>query len=78
MKSVTTGKLKWLVPAALSALCIAPTFISYQQYLYRWDDAEYLRRSIGVSQAFWSGNLHGLIQSMVSNRPPAMTLMGIP
>ncbi len=72
------GKLKWMLTAALFALCIGPTFISYQPYLYQWDDAEYLQRSIALSQAFWGGNFKGILSAMVSIRPPAMTLLGIP
>ena len=52
-------------------------FISYQPYVFEWDDSEYLLRSIAVSRAFWSGNVHGL-GAMVSIRPPAMTLLGLP
>lgn len=72
------GKSKWLVAAALFAFCVAPTFISYQPYLFRWDDSDYLLRSIAVSRAFWSGDVHGLGVAMVSIRPPAMTLLGLP
>ena len=72
------GKAKCLVPSALFAFCGAPTFISYQPYLFRWDDADHLQRSIAVSQAFWSGNVSGLGAAMVSNKPPAMTLLGLP
>ena len=72
------GKSKWLVAGALFAFCVAPTFVSYQPYLFRWDDSDYLRRSIAVSRAFWSGNVHGLGAAMVSIRPPAMTLLGLP
>jgi hypothetical protein len=71
-------KSKWLVVAALFALCVAPTFISYQPYLFTWDDSEYLTRSTAVSWAFWSGNVQGLVAAMVSQRPPAMTLLGLP
>ena len=71
-------KSKWLVAAALFALCVAPTFISYQPYQFRWDDSDYLQRSIAVSRAFWTGNVHGLGTAMVSVRPPAMTLLGLP
>ena len=71
------GKSKWLVAAALFAFCVAPTFISYQPYLFRWDDSDYLQRSIAVNRAFWSGNVHGLGAAMVSIRPPAMTLLGL-
>jgi hypothetical protein len=77
MESVTSGESKRLVVAALFAFCVAPTFISYQPYLFDWDDADYLLRSIAVSRAFWSGNVHGL-GAMVSIRPPAMTLLGLP
>ena len=37
------AKSKWLMVAAIFALCVAPTFISYQPYLFLWDDASYLR-----------------------------------
>ncbi len=72
------SKLKCLVAAALFAFCVAPTFISYQPYLFRFDDSDYLQRSIAVSRAFWSGNLHGLGGAMVGIRPPVMTLLGLP
>ena len=72
------GKSKWLLVAALFALCLAPTFISYQPYLFHWDDADYLARAIAVSRAFWSGNIHGLIGAMAGPRQPAMTLLGLP
>ncbi len=78
LASLTSGVAKWFVVAALFALCIAPTFISYQPYLFQWDDSEYLGRSIAASRAFWSGNGHGLIGAMVSIRPPMMTLLGLP
>lgn len=60
------------------AVCIAPTFISYQPYLFRWDEADYLTRAIVVSRAFWHGDMHRLLAGMVSIRPPAMTVLGIP
>jgi len=72
------AKSKWLLVAALFAFCVAPTFISYQPYLFAWDDADYLARAIAVSRAFWSGNIHGLGGAMVSIRPPAMTWLGLP
>ena len=72
------GKSKLMMAAALFAFCVAPTFISYQPYVFRWDDSDYLQRSIAVSRAFWSGNVHGLGAAMVSIRPPAMTLLGLP
>ena len=72
------GKSKGLVAAALFAFCVAPTFISYQPYWFSWDDSDYLQRSIAVSRAFWSGNVHGIGVAMVSFRPPAMTLLGLP
>jgi hypothetical protein len=68
---------KWLVTAGLFALCVAPTFISYQPYLFTWDDSDYLLGSIRVSQAFWSGNVHGL-RAMVGMHPPAMKWLGLP
>lgn len=72
------GKSKWLVVAAIFALCVAPTFISYQSYMFKQDDADYLYRAIAVSRAFWSGNVHGIGVAMISIRPPVMTLMGLP
>ena len=78
LEAVSTGSSKWLVVAAFFAFCVAPTFISYQPYVFRWDDSDYLLRSIAVSRAFWSGNVHGLGAAMVSIRPPAMTLLGLP
>jgi hypothetical protein len=78
MESVTSGKSKLLVVAALFAFCVAPTFLSYQPYLFRWDDSDYLLRSIKVSRAFWSGDMQGVKEAMVSIRPPAMTLLGLP
>src|SRR5215467_10749774 len=53
------GQTKSLSIAALFALCIAPTFISYEPYIYAMDDADYLHQSIKVSH-LWSGTLHGL------------------
>jgi hypothetical protein len=79
MESVTSDKLKWLAAAALFALSVAPTFISYRPYLFdSFDDAEYFQRAIAVSRAFWSWNVQGLLAAMVSIRPPAMTLLGLP
>jgi hypothetical protein len=73
------GRTKPLSIAALFALCIAPTFISYQPYTYTWDDADYLLRSIKVSQILSSGSLHGLRWMISSNvHPPAMMLLGLP
>ena len=71
------GKWKWLVVAAIFAACVAPTFISYQPYLFAWDDAAYLLQDIRVSRAFWSGNVRGL-SAMYGIRPPAMALLGLP
>ncbi len=60
------------------ALCVGPTVISYQPYTCRWDDADYLTRSINASRAFWAGDIHGLGTAMRSIRPPVMTLLGLP
>jgi hypothetical protein len=76
MESVTSGRVKWLVVVALFAFCVAPTFISYESYLFSWDDADYLHRAVEVSRAFWSGDVHGL-QAVISSKP-AMTLLGLP
>ena len=67
----------WLA-AAFFALCVAPTFISYQSYLFRWDDAEYLERAIHVSEGFWSRNKNEIHEGMVGIHPPVMTLLGLP
>ena len=67
-----------LAAATLFAFCVAPTFISYQPYFFRWDDSDYFARSIGVSRAFWAGDLHGALSLMVSHHPPVMTFLGIP
>ena len=72
------GKSERWVAAALFALCVAPTFISYQPYVFRWDDSDYLQRSIAVSRGFWSGNAHAVRAGMVGIRPPVMTLLGLP
>jgi len=60
------------------AVCIAPTLISSESYLFRWDDSEYLWRSIVASKAFWGRNRHELGLAMRSIRPPIMTLLGVP
>lgn len=73
-----SGKSESLVAVAIFALCVAPTFISYQPYRFQWDDTDYLQRSVALSRAFWSGNLHGMGVAMVSIRPPAMTFLGLP
>ena len=76
--------VRWLVLGIVIALCIAPTFISYRPYRFRWDDSVYLLQSIKVSRAFWVGNenlrarLHETSSAMYSDRPPAMTLLGVP
>src|SRR3974377_1739586 len=71
-------KSKLLVVAVLFALCLGPTFISYQRYSFQWDDSDYFARAIAVSLAFLSGNWRELITWMVSHHPPAMALMGVP
>jgi hypothetical protein len=73
-----SDRRRWLAVAAIFALCVGPTFISYQTYKFRWDDADYLQRSIAVSRAFWSRNVHGMGEAMISIRPPVMTLLGLP
>lgn len=78
MRVKASGKSGWWLAAALFALCTAPTFISYQPYAFRWDDSDYLQRSIAVSRGFWSGSAHGVGAGMVSIRPPMMTLLGLP
>ncbi len=60
-------------------VCIAPTIICYDPYSFRWDDSDYLMRSMTVSNAVWSGNRHELVAEIRSNpRPPILTLLGIP
>jgi hypothetical protein len=75
---------KWILAVIVFAACVAPTYISYRPYVFRWDDSGYLQMSIAVSRALWSGNAHGtahlreIAAAMYSFRPPAMTLMGVP
>jgi hypothetical protein len=71
---------KWtlLLSTLVFALCIAPTVISYRPYYFSFDDSDYLGRSIAVSRAFWSGDKHELRDAMVNDRPPVMTLLGLP
>jgi hypothetical protein len=71
-------KSKTWVAAAIYGLSVAPTIISCRPYVYNWDDAEYLQRSMLVSQGVWSGNAHTIGTGMISIRPPAMTLLGLP
>jgi hypothetical protein len=74
-----------LIVAILAfASCIAPTFISYAPYVFTFDDADYMWRSIAVSHAVRASDQHGIarlrevIAAMYSLRPPVMTLMGLP
>lgn len=76
--NLLSDRSKWLAAAAAFALCVGPTFISYQPYQFTWDDADYMERTVAVSRAFWSWNVHGIGAAMISIRPPAMTLMGLP
>jgi len=69
---------KSLFSIVVFGLCTGATIISYQTYLFTWDDSDYLRRSISVSRAFWSGNKHALTFLIPSIHPPIMTLLGIP
>ena len=58
---------------------IAPTFVSYEPYIYRWDDSDYLIRSMTVSKAVWSGDRHGLTAELHSDiRPPVMSMLALP
>lgn len=71
------GKL--ILLAVVFVLCMAPTIVSYKSYTFKWDDSDYLWRSIAVSKAFWSGGRHELGIAMLGTpRPPVMTLLGIP
>jgi hypothetical protein len=71
----------WLITSVIFAVLVGPTFISYEPYQFHWDEAEYVTRAITVSQWYWSGRwsrIDGPIPGMVSVRPPAMTLLGLP
>jgi hypothetical protein len=72
--------LGWQLPMAgiVFAVCVAPTIISYQRYFFRWDDSDYLWRSIIASRAFWAGNRHMLGIAMRGIRPPIMSLLAVP
>ena len=76
--AIAPVRAKWLALAAIFAMCVGVTFISYQPYLFEWDDADYFARSILVSEAFWHWNPDALVNGMVSIRPPVMTWMGLP
>jgi hypothetical protein len=78
MRRLSSERSLYLLEAVLFALCAAPSFVSYRPYYFSWDDADYLARSVMVSRALWSGNLHGLGSIMMSVHPPAMMLLGIP
>jgi len=65
------------VSIAAFALCIAPTFVSYAPYSFRWDDSGYLWRSVAASKAFWSGNWHEL-RIAIGDHGPVMSLLGLP
>jgi hypothetical protein len=69
---------KVLLSILVFAVCVAPTLVSYEPYLFAWDDSDYLWRSIAVSKAFWLGHRHELGIAMRSIRPPVMTLLGLP
>ncbi len=73
-------RLDWkpLVSTFVFALCISSALVSYDPYSFRWDDSDYLWRSIALSKAFWSGNAHAVRAAMVSVRPPVMTFLGLP
>jgi hypothetical protein len=77
-------KVRWLIAGMAFATCIAPTIVSYQPYAFRWDDSDYLLKSISVSRAFWAGHSTGrdhiqeIVDAMYSIRPPAMSLLGLP
>lgn len=72
------SRLKWLLVAAFFAIFVAPAFISYQPYVFSWDDSDYLVRAVAASRAFWSGDVHGLGAAMISPHTPIMTLLGLP
>jgi hypothetical protein len=67
-----------LLSILVFAVCVAPTIICYRPYFFRWDDADYMARSVAVSQAFWSGDRHAVEDAMVSPHPPVMTMLGVP
>ncbi|MGB8321788.1 MAG: hypothetical protein WCE52_02385 [Candidatus Acidiferrum sp.] len=70
----------WKLPltVAIFILCIAPTFVSYASYTFRWDDSDYLSTTMAASRAFWSGHRHELGLAMRGSRPPIMSFLGLP
>lgn len=68
---------KLLVSTLVFTLCIMPTLVSYASYSFRWDDSDYLWRSIAVSRAFWNGNSHDMHAAMVSIRPSGHDVIGL-
>jgi hypothetical protein len=79
-----SDKSKWLIAASVFAVSVGPTLVSYQPYVFRWDDSGYLGQCIAVSRAFWWGSAHGvahlreIMAATNSIRPPMMTLLGLP
>lgn len=73
-------RLDWkvLMSTLIFALCTSAALVSYTPYSFRWDDSEYLWRSLALTKAFWSGNVHETRAAMVSVRPPVMTFLGLP
>ncbi len=71
-------KLRWVIAIAAFVLCVAPTFISYQSYVFQWDDANYMMRAVQVSRNFWRGDMDWVLAAMVGAHTPAMTLLGLP
>jgi len=76
--SLASNKLKWLLAAALFAVFAAPAFISYEPYVFSWDDSDYMVRAVAASRAFWSGDVHGLGAAIISPHTPVMTVLGLP
>lgn len=69
---------KLFLCAMICAACIAPTLVSYETYFFKWDDSDYLARSILASRSFWSHDAHAMRIAVVSVHPPVMTLLGLP
>lgn len=77
-RSIRSFSWKWLIVPALVTACLGPTFISYKPIQLSWDDSDYLVRTVAVSRAFWSGDVHALGAAMVSVHTPVMTFLGFP
>lgn len=70
--------LQRLWVAAVFALGVGSTFISYQPYRLMWDDSDSVLRSMTLSRSLWAGDWLGVLRATVNTHPPLLSLLGIP